>query len=137
MTSRYANELSRQNHRDLSQPLLHETAALTDQLAAKDPSSSALCIFKMNSRVLLAPVSSDLGDTQTALRYDVVAGYGKAFGMNVLVWSSEGSLQRARQDGYATALSQQEFFERCDVVSLHLRLVPATRGIVKSSDLLV
>jgi D-3-phosphoglycerate dehydrogenase len=65
----------------------------------------------------------------------VVARYGTAFGMNVLVWSSEGSLQRARQDGYATALSQQEVFERCDVVSLHLRLVPATGGIVKASDL--
>jgi D-3-phosphoglycerate dehydrogenase / 2-oxoglutarate reductase len=65
----------------------------------------------------------------------VVAGYGTAFGMNVLVWSSEGSLQRARQNGYATALSQQDFFERCDVVSLHLRLVPATGGIVKASDL--
>ena len=65
----------------------------------------------------------------------VVARYGTAFGMNVLVWSSEGSLQRARQDGYAKALSQQEVFERCDVVSLHLRLVPATGGIVKASDL--
>ena len=64
-----------------------------------------------------------------------VAGYGKAFGMNVLVWARERSLERARADGYATARSQAEFFERCDVISLHLRLLPATRHIVKAEDL--
>src|SRR5262249_19664108 len=55
-----------------------------------------------------------------------VAGYGKAFGMNVVAWSREESLKRARADGYATARSKAEFFERCDVISLHLRLLPAT-----------
>src|SRR5262249_54241896 len=64
-----------------------------------------------------------------------VAGYGKAFGMNVLAWAREQSLERARADGYATARSQAEFFERCDVVSLHLRLVAATRHIVTAEDL--
>jgi D-3-phosphoglycerate dehydrogenase len=64
-----------------------------------------------------------------------VAGYGKAFGMNVLVWAREQSLARARADGYATARSKAEFFERCDVVSLHLRLVAATRHIVTAEDL--
>lgn len=64
-----------------------------------------------------------------------VAGYGKAFGMNVVAWSSEGSLSRARQDGYATARSKAEFFETCDVISLHLRLKDATLGIVKAEDL--
>ncbi|HVI68798.1 MAG TPA: NAD(P)-dependent oxidoreductase, partial [Bradyrhizobium sp.] len=64
-----------------------------------------------------------------------VAGYGKAFGMNVLVWARERSLERARLDGYATARSKAEFFERCDVVSLHLRLVAATRHIVTAEDL--
>jgi D-3-phosphoglycerate dehydrogenase / 2-oxoglutarate reductase len=64
-----------------------------------------------------------------------VAGYGKAFGMNVLAWAREQSLERARADGYATARSKAEFFERCDVVSLHLRLVAATRHIVKAEDL--
>src|SRR5262245_46645733 len=64
-----------------------------------------------------------------------VAGYGKAFGMNVVAWSREQSLERARADGYATARSKVEFFERCDVNSLHLRLVPATRHIVKAEDL--
>jgi D-3-phosphoglycerate dehydrogenase / 2-oxoglutarate reductase len=65
----------------------------------------------------------------------VVAGYGKAFGMNVLVWAREDSLGRARSDGYAVATSKQAFFSACDVISLHLRLVEATRGIVTADDL--
>jgi D-3-phosphoglycerate dehydrogenase len=65
----------------------------------------------------------------------VVAGYGKAFGMNVLVWAREDSLERARGDGYAVAPSKQAFFSACDVISLHLRLVEATRGIVTADDL--
>ena len=65
----------------------------------------------------------------------VVASYGKAFGMNVLVWAREPSLARARADGYAAARSKEAFFEQCDVISLHMRLVDATRGIVKESDL--
>jgi D-3-phosphoglycerate dehydrogenase len=64
-----------------------------------------------------------------------VAGYGRAFGMNVVAWAREESLRRARADGYATASSKAEFFETCDVVSLHMRLVPATRHIVKPEDL--
>jgi D-3-phosphoglycerate dehydrogenase / 2-oxoglutarate reductase len=64
-----------------------------------------------------------------------VAGYGKAFGMNVLVWGREASRERARRDGYATAPSKRAFFESCDVLSLHLRLVAETRGIVTSDDL--
>lgn len=64
-----------------------------------------------------------------------VAGYGKAFGMHVLVWSSEASRERARADGLHAAQSKEAFFEQCDVVSLHLRLVEATRGIVTASDL--
>jgi D-3-phosphoglycerate dehydrogenase len=64
-----------------------------------------------------------------------VAGYGKAFGMNVLVWAREASLQRALHDGYAAAQSKRAFFESCDVLSLHLRLVDETRGIVTRGDL--
>src|SRR6516164_5543567 len=64
-----------------------------------------------------------------------VAGYGRAFGMNVVAWAREQSLERARADGYATARSKAEFFERCDVISLHLRLVAATRHIVTAEDL--
>jgi D-3-phosphoglycerate dehydrogenase / 2-oxoglutarate reductase len=65
----------------------------------------------------------------------VVAGYGKAFGMNILVWAREGSLARARSDGHATARSKEQFFSECDVLSLHMRLVEATRGIVTRQDL--
>ena len=66
-----------------------------------------------------------------------VAGYGKAFGMNVVVWAREASLQRALDDGYAVAQSKRVFFESCDVVSLHMRLVKETRGIVTRADLSV
>ena len=65
----------------------------------------------------------------------LVAGYGKAFGMRVLVWGSAQSRARAAQDGYIPAATQQAFFEECDVLSLHLRLNDATRGIVKLEDL--
>ena len=64
-----------------------------------------------------------------------VAGYGKAFGMNVLVWAREASLERARVDGYVSATSKAEFFADSDVLSLHMRLVEATRGIVTAADL--
>ena len=64
-----------------------------------------------------------------------VAGYGKAFGMNVLVWAREATLLKARADGYATAPSKAAFFEQCDVITLHMRLVDATRGIVTAADL--
>jgi D-3-phosphoglycerate dehydrogenase len=64
-----------------------------------------------------------------------VAGYGKAFGTNVVAWARDASLARARADGYAIARSKAEFFESCDIVTLHMRLVPATRHIVKAEDL--
>jgi len=65
----------------------------------------------------------------------VVAGYGRAFGMHVVAWAREASLERARTEGYAAADSKAAFFEQCDVISLHLRLVPQTRGIVTAADL--
>ena len=65
----------------------------------------------------------------------VVAGYGRAFGMKVVIWARERALAKARADGYETAASKAEFFETCDVLSLHMRLVDATRGIVKADDL--
>ena len=65
----------------------------------------------------------------------VVAGYGKAFGMKVLAWGREGTIERAKADGYSAARSKDAFFEECDVISLHMRLVDATRGIVKAVDL--
>ena len=65
----------------------------------------------------------------------VVAGYGKAFGMQVLVWGRPPSLERARADDRSVAASKEQFFAECDVLSLHMRLVEATRGIVTAEDL--
>lgn len=65
----------------------------------------------------------------------VVAEYGKSFGMNVLVWGRPASLERARADGRSVAATKEQFFAECDVLSLHLRLVEATRGIVTAEDL--
>jgi len=65
----------------------------------------------------------------------VVAEYGRAFGMNVVFWASEASRARAEADGLVVATSKEAFFEQCDVLSLHMRLVEATRGIVTAEDL--
>ena len=65
----------------------------------------------------------------------VVAGYGRAFGMPVLVWARDASRERALAEGWQVAASKADFFERCDVLSLQMRLVEATRGIVTAADL--
>ena len=65
----------------------------------------------------------------------LVAGYGKAFGMQVVVWGSESSREAAAQDGLIAAPSRESFFTETDVVSLHLRLADATRHMVTASDL--
>ena len=65
----------------------------------------------------------------------MVAGYGTAFGMNVLVWGRDASLAAAREQLYDVAADRRDFFSRADVVTLHLRLTDATRGIVKLEDL--
>ena len=64
-----------------------------------------------------------------------VAGYGAAFGMNVLVWAREQSRARASADGYDVASTRRGFYAQCDVISLHMRLVAETRGIVTAEDL--
>jgi D-3-phosphoglycerate dehydrogenase len=65
----------------------------------------------------------------------VVAGYGKAFGMDVLAWGRESSIAKAREDGVRVAAGKDTLFAESDVLSLHLRLVDATRGIVTAADL--
>lgn len=65
----------------------------------------------------------------------IVAGYGRAFGMRVVVWGGEQARQRARADGYEIAESKAELFSTSDVLSLHLRLADATRGCIKLEDL--
>jgi D-3-phosphoglycerate dehydrogenase / 2-oxoglutarate reductase len=64
-----------------------------------------------------------------------VADYGRAFGMTVLFRAREATMEQARADGFVTAASKQAFFEQSDVISLHMRLVDATRGIVTAADL--
>ena len=66
---------------------------------------------------------------------EVVSGYGRAFGMPVLVWARPESRARASAAGLEVALGKQELFERSDVLSVHLRLVAETRGIVTADDL--
>ncbi|HEV7766855.1 MAG TPA: D-2-hydroxyacid dehydrogenase family protein [Thermoanaerobaculia bacterium] len=65
----------------------------------------------------------------------LVAGYGRAFGMNVLAWGREGSQSRGQKDGYAVAANVEELFAQSDVLSLHLRLTDETRAIVTAADL--
>ena len=65
----------------------------------------------------------------------VVAGYGKAFGMKVLVWGRPSTMEKARADGHALAPSREAFYAESDVVSLHVRLLPETRGMVTAADL--
>lgn len=66
---------------------------------------------------------------------EVVAGYGRAFGMDVLVWAREASRDRAKSEGWSVAETKEAFLASCDVISLHMRLVPATRGVVTAADL--
>ncbi len=65
----------------------------------------------------------------------IVAGYGKAFGMNVMVWGSASSCALAQQHGYHACSSKEEFFSNSDVLSLHLRLNAQTTHIVQRTDL--
>jgi D-3-phosphoglycerate dehydrogenase len=65
----------------------------------------------------------------------LVAGYGRAFGMRVLVWARQASSEKALSDGHEVALSREQLFEQSDVLSLHLRLNEETAGIVRLTDL--
>ncbi len=65
----------------------------------------------------------------------LVAGYGRAFGMNVRVWGREASRVQALSDGLQVATTREEFFSQCDVISLHLRLNEETRNIITLEDL--
>ena len=64
-----------------------------------------------------------------------IARYGQTFAMKVLIWASEASRLRAAADGLDVADSRAAFFAQCDVLSLHIRLYEATRGMVRGEDL--
>lgn len=65
----------------------------------------------------------------------LVAGYGRAFGMDVRIWGSESSRQKALADGYSAFERREELFEQSDIVTLHLRLAEATRALITGDDL--
>lgn len=65
----------------------------------------------------------------------LVANYARAFSADVMIWGSDASCKRAREDGFQIAKSKTDLFATCDVVTIHIRLAPATRGIVKEQDL--
>lgn len=65
----------------------------------------------------------------------IIAGFGVAFGMNVLVWGSDASRKLAREHRLEVAATKEDLFVRSDIVTIHLRLGDATRGIVKLGDL--
>lgn len=65
----------------------------------------------------------------------LIAGYGRAFGMKVIIWGRDSTLANARADGLDVATSKEEFFETSDVLSLLLKLSEETRGIVTRADL--
>jgi D-3-phosphoglycerate dehydrogenase / 2-oxoglutarate reductase len=66
----------------------------------------------------------------------IIAGYGRAFGMRVIIWGRDSSRERAQADGFELATSKADLFEQSDVLSLHLRLQDETRGVVTLEDLL-
>lgn len=65
----------------------------------------------------------------------LVAGFGRAFAMRVLVWGREGSLSRAEKDGFDLAASKEDLFSQSDVLSLHIKLDNSTRGLITATDL--
>ncbi len=65
----------------------------------------------------------------------LVAGYGKAFGMDVLIWGRAASLAAAREDGFNTAPSRLGLLQQADILTLHLRLTPQTRASISAADL--
>ncbi len=64
-----------------------------------------------------------------------VAGFGRAFGMRVVVWGRDSTLAKARRDGFDAASGREAFFTEADFLTLHLRLADDTRGIVAAADL--
>ena len=66
-----------------------------------------------------------------------VANYAKAFSANVLIWGGEASTAQAKKDGFEVADSKEAFLQNCDVVSLHIRLKEATKGLITKEDLLL
>lgn len=65
----------------------------------------------------------------------IVAGYGRAFGMRVLIWGSDATRAKAAADGFEVAESRKALFQTSDVLSLHLKLSESTRSCITLEDL--
>ncbi|MGO4330969.1 D-2-hydroxyacid dehydrogenase family protein [Cupriavidus sp. 2TAF22] len=65
----------------------------------------------------------------------LLGGYAKAFGMTVLVWGRQRSLEAARADGVKVAESRACLFANSDVLTIQLRLNEETLHSVKLADL--
>lgn len=65
----------------------------------------------------------------------LVAGFGRAFGMEVQIWGCDASRTTAEDDGYKVCRTKEQFFESSDVLTVHLRLVDETFGIITAEDL--
>jgi len=63
-----------------------------------------------------------------------VARYGQAFDMPVIAWSANLDPQRARDLG-VEPVSKDELLARADVVSIHLKLGPRSRGLIGAKEL--
>jgi D-3-phosphoglycerate dehydrogenase / 2-oxoglutarate reductase len=66
----------------------------------------------------------------------IVANYGRAFGMTVLVYGREHTQQAAKEDGFVVAHTREQLFAESDVLTIHLRLHDDTRGIITTNDLM-
>lgn len=65
-----------------------------------------------------------------------VARFADAFGMKVVTSGGrEATAERAAKDGRPYIADRGQFFEMCDVLSVHLRLIAATRGLITEADL--
>lgn len=97
------------------------------QTAAPDPARNGLAMgVALKGRTLGIWGYGKIGS--------MVAGYGKAFGMRVLIWGRDASREQAVRDGFRAAASKEAFFAESDFLSLHLRLNDATRAVVGGGD---
>jgi phosphoglycerate dehydrogenase-like enzyme len=63
-----------------------------------------------------------------------MAKFGGAFGMTVIAWSENLTMERCAECG-AEKVDKDELFRRADFLSIHTRLSPRTRGLVGAREL--
>ncbi len=63
-----------------------------------------------------------------------IAEIARVFGMNVITWSDRVTQEEAGRSG-AVVVTRDQLFSRSDILSIHLVLVEATRGLVGPAEL--